>query len=146
VTHTVSFKTTPEGLNLAPGQYIKVVTQASPYQAANNGVVEADGTLIMSRPIDDNAYPIWYFNRDQDTVLEAVMNVVDGKVVETELWDTLVTLRYPGISSSVYQVQELTLEEDGLVQIVASEHPTTGDGVSLIAQDLLTEGTFKRDY
>lgn len=146
VTHTVSFKTTPEGLNLAPGQYIKVVTQASPYQAANNGVVEADGTLVMSRPIGDNAYPIWYFNRDQDTVLESVMNVVDGKVVETELWDTLVTLRYPGISSSVYQVQELTLEEDGLVQIVASEHPTTGDGVSLIVQDLLTEGVFKRDY
>ena len=30
VTHTISFKTTPKGMNLAPGQYIKVVTQASP--------------------------------------------------------------------------------------------------------------------
>ena len=28
VTHTVSFQTTPEGLNLAPGQFIKVMTQA----------------------------------------------------------------------------------------------------------------------
>ena len=70
VTHTVSFKTTPEGLNLAPGQFIKVMTQASPYQAANNGVVEDDGTLVMSSAIDDNTYPIWYFSWDQDTVVE----------------------------------------------------------------------------
>ena len=95
------------------------MTQASPYQEANNGVIEADGTLIMSSELEDNTYPIWYFNWDQDETVEGQMTVVDGKVVEEELWDTIVTLRYPGISASIYQVQQLTLDEDGLVEIVA---------------------------
>ena len=94
VTHTVTFQTTPEGLNLAPGQYIKVATQASPYQAADNGVIEADGTLIMSRELDDLVYPIYYLTSDTDIVEEGSMTVKNGKVVESGLWDSIVTLRY----------------------------------------------------
>lgn len=147
VTNTVTFKTTPDGLNLAPGQYIKVITQASPYQAANNGIIEADGTLVMSQDLEDNAYPIWYFNWDQDTTVEGSMTVVGGKVIEEELWDTIVTLRYPGISTQIYQVQELTLEEDGLVQVVALEHPTNAAGVSQLGLDLIKgSGNFVRGY
>ena len=146
VTHTVTFKTSPLGINLAPGEYIKVVTQASPYQEANNGVIEADGTLIMSSELEDNTYPIWYFNWDQDETVEGQMTVVDGKVVEEELWNTIVTLRYPGISASIYQVQQLTLDEDGLVEIVALEHPTDSVGVSLIGRDLTSGLGFRREY
>ena len=146
VTHTVTFKTSPLGINLAPGEYIKVVTQASPYQEANNGVIEADGTLIMSTEIEDNTYPIWYFNWDLDQVVEGQMTVANGKVVEEELWDTIVTLRYPGISANVYQVQQLTLDEDGLVEIVALEHPTDSVGVSLIARDLTSDTGFRQTY
>lgn len=147
VTHNISFKTTPLGLNLAPGNYIKVVTQASPYQAANNGVIEADGTLVMTTAITDNIYPIWYFNRAQDTTVEGNMTVVNGKVQEEQLWDTIVTLRYPGISTNIYQVQQLTLEDDGLVKIVALEHPTDASGISRIAKDLIKgSGNFVRGY
>ena len=124
-------------MNLAPGQYIKVATQASPYQAANNGVIEADGTLIMSKDLEDNIYPIYYLESDTDIVEEGSMTVKSGKVVETALWDSIVTLRYPGVSTQIYQVQELTLEEDGLIQIVALEHPTDNAGVSEIARDLV---------
>ena len=140
ITHTVSFKTTPLGLNLAPGNYIKVVTQSSPYQAANNGVIEADGSLILSSPVEDGTYPIWFFDYKSEDVVEGTMSVVKGKVVQTNLWDTIVTLRYPGISTDIYQVQELSLEEDGLVQIVALEHPTDINGTSLISLDLIASG------
>jgi len=146
ITHTVSFKTTPYGLNLAPGQYIKVVTQASPFQVASNGVVEADGTLTMATPLDDNVYPIWYYSRAQDAVIEGEMSVVGGKVEDPQMWNTLVTLRYASESAGVYQVQEISLEEDGLVQIVGSEHPVATDGGSLVAYDLVTESNFTRDY
>ena len=147
VTHNIAFKTTPLGLNLAPGNYIKVVTQVSPYQAANNGIIEADGTLVMTTAITDNVYPIWYFDRAQDTTVEGNMTVVNGKVQEEQLWDTIVTLRYPGISTSIYQVQELTLEDDGLVKILALEHPTDASGISQIAKDLIKgSGNFVRGY
>ena len=147
VTHTVTFKTTPLGLNLAPGQYIKVVTQASPYQAANNGVIEDDGTLVMSTDIADGTYPIFYFDFAKDDVVTGTMTVVNGSVTQQELWGTIVTLRYEGISSQIYQVQQLTLDEEGLVEIVALEHPTTAGGVSEIALDLIQgSGNFRRDY
>ena len=147
VTHSVSFKTTPEGLNLAPGQYIKVLTQASPYNAANNGVIEDDGTLVMSTAIEDNSYPIWYFDWDQEYIVEGNMTVIDGKVQEEALWGTLVTLRFSGISTDIYQVQQLTLDEDGLVEVVALQHPTDAGGVSDIARDLLADsGSFRRGY
>ena len=147
VTHTVSFKTVPEGLNLEPGQYIKVVTQANPYQAANNGIVEDDGTLVMSTAIDDGVYPIFYYDYSVTDTVEGQMTVKDGKVVETALWGTIVTLRYPGISTDIYQVQQLTLEEDGLVEIVALEHPTNAAGTSLIGLDLIQgSGNFLKDF
>ena len=69
------------------------------------------------------------------------MTVVDGKVTEQALWDTIVTLRYPGISTQIYQVQELTLEEDGLVQVVALEHPTNSAEVSQLGLDLLQDSS-----
>ena len=147
VTHTATFKTTPEGLNLAPGQYIKIITQASPYQAANNGIIEADGTLIMSTEIADGVYPIFYFDQTTTETAEGQMTVVDNKVQEQNLWDTIVTLRYPGISTQIYQVQQLTLEEDGLVEVVALEHPTDASGVSEIALDLIQgSDRFRRGY
>jgi hypothetical protein len=142
ITHTVSFKTTPEGLSLAPGNYIKVVTKSSPYQFANNGVVQADGTLILSTPVVDNTYEIFYLNNTVGAVQEATISVVNGKVQQQQFWDTLITIKNAGNSTNTYQVQELTYEEDGLVQIVASEYPTGSDGASLIAGDLLANGTF----
>jgi hypothetical protein len=75
------------------------------------------------------------------------MTVVNDKVQEEQLWDTIVTLRYPGISTSIYQVQQLTLEDDGLVKIVALEHPTDASGISQIAKDLIKgSGNFVRGY
>ena len=43
------------------------------------------------------------------------------------------------------QVQQLTLDEDGLVEIVALEHPTDSVGVSLIGRDLTSGLGFRRN-
>jgi hypothetical protein len=47
-------------------------------------------------------------------------------------------------ASSVYQVEQLTLDEDGLVNITAVEVPVDSSGVSIVAKDVLTEGEFPR--
>ena len=75
------------------------------------------------------------------------MTVRDGKVQEEAYWGTIVTLRYPGNQVKIYQVQQLTLNEDGLVEVVALEHPTDAGGVSEIARDLIQgSGNFVRGY
>jgi hypothetical protein len=42
-------------------------------------------------------------------------------------------------------VEQLTLSEEGLVDIVAVEFPTTSELNSLIALDLLNDATFKTE-
>ena len=87
---------------------------------------------MMSRDLDDAVYPIWYFDYDSTNIIEGVMTVVSGKVQEQDVWGTIVSLRYPGISADIYQVQQLTLDEDGLVELWHSNtQPTVPESVSL---------------
>jgi hypothetical protein len=48
VTHTVTFKTFPEGLALAPGAYFKLASQARHVDQFQNGYVLDDGRVVTS--------------------------------------------------------------------------------------------------
>lgn len=146
ITHTVTFKTTPYGLDLAPGNYIRVSTEASPYHAANNGVVDATGVITSITPMPDAVYPVFYYDRDSGDVQEGSMAVVGGKATSPQFYDTIFTLKYAAASQGVYQVEQLTLDDQGLVEIVAAEHPVDASLVSLIAKDLVSTSTFRKDY
>ena len=142
VTHTVKFRTSPFGISLAPGNFIRVVTEASPYQSARNGTISADGTIVSATAITDGTYSIVFFRSDDDEVTPATMTVAGGKAVETTLYDSLFTISETSISSNVYMVEQLTLAEDGMVDVVATEFPTTSTFNSLMAQDVLTDSAF----
>ena len=100
----------------------------------------------MSYELDDDTYPILYYNYEVEDVTEGTMTVVGGKVIEEELWDTIVTISYTGTSALIYQVQQLTLNEDGLVEVVALEHPADVSGVSDLARDILSDGNFRKGF
>lgn len=142
VTHSVKFQTSPHGLSLAPGDYIRVVTEASPYQSASNGSISADGTIVSATSLEDGEYSIVYFGVEDDDVTPASMKVVGGKAVDSDLFSKLFTVTSSTTSSNVYMVEQLTLNEDGMVDIVATEFPTTEAFNSLIAMDVLTDSRF----
>ena len=101
---------------------------------------------MMSRDLDDAVYPIWYFDYDSTNIIEGVMTVVSREGQEQDVWGTIVSLRYPGISADIYQVQQLTLDEDGLVEVVALEHqPTVPESVSLQRTSHRTPTTLSRN-
>lgn len=142
VTHTVKFKTTPFGLDLAPGDYVKVVTEASPYQAANNGAIDANGVITSASQIEDGTYPILLYRAGDDDVTDAVMTVAGGKAVETGLWGSIFTVNDASVSVNTYMVEQLTLDEDGLVEIVGMHAPSTSTLNSQVALDLTTPELF----
>lgn len=142
VTHTVKFRTSPFGISLAPGNFIRVVTEASPYQSARNGTISADGTIVSATEITDGTYSIVFFRSSDDEVTPATMTVAGGKAVETTLYDSLFTISETSVSSNVYMVEQLTLGEDGMVDVVATEFPTTSTFNSLMAEDVLTDSAF----
>ena len=142
VTHSVRFKTTPYGISLAPGDYIRVLTEASPYQPANNGVIDADGDITSVTTLSDGNYNILYYTSSNEEIQTAELTVANGKAVQPTLFNTIFTLDNPTVSSSTYVIEQLTLDEDGLVDVLATEFPTNSTYNSLIAQDILSPGSF----
>jgi hypothetical protein len=143
VRHTVKFQTTPHGLSLGPGSYIRVVTQANPYSPTNNGVVRDDGVVVAANSLADGSYPITYYKRGSEDITEGTLTVLNGVATDPALRDAVFTVRATTLRSGVYQVQQVTLTEEGLVEIVASEFPCDEQLRSLILQDMLNESIWE---
>ena len=133
VTHTISFSTTVEGLNIQAGSYIKVITESSPYNSENTGTVNSSGSVTSIRSLPDDTYTVSYFKTGSDDVKEGQMTISDGVVEESTFHDIVFTILGSTVSQNIYVVEQLTFSQEGTVDIVASEHPCDADGVSKIA-------------
>lgn len=142
VDHTVSFKTTPDGLSLGPGKYIKIFTEANPYASAANGIVRDDGFVISALRLGDGVYDVLMFALGSEEVVETTLTIENGKATDTSQAGSIFTLRSSGIQENVYLVEQLTLNEDGLVEITASHFPVNANGVSLITNDVFNDSAF----
>jgi hypothetical protein len=139
VTHTIRFSTAPYGLDLAPGDYIRVATQASPYSSARNGVISATGSITSVTPLPDGQYNVLYYKPGSEDVQSGTMTVSNNSVTDSTFFDTIFTVVDSSISQNVYLIEQLTLNQEGIVQIVASEFPCDSNLSSLIAQDLIAQ-------
>jgi hypothetical protein len=143
ITHTVSFKTVPDALGIQPGSYIRVITAATSYSAANNGIITDAGTLVSISTIADGTYDAMVYNPATSQVLERKITISGGSVTDASLYGTLFTLLSETVNKGVYQVEQLTLDEDGLVNVSAVEVPVDSSGASIVARDVLSEGSFR---
>ena len=133
VTHTISFSTTADGLNVQAGSYIKVITESSPYSAANNGSVSSSGVVTSVSNMPDGSYDITYFKGDNVDIKTGTMQVSNGIVSESTYQDIVFSVQSVSVSENIYIVEQLTFSQDGIVDIVASEHPCNAEGQSKIA-------------
>ena len=140
ITKTVSFKTVPDALGVQPGSYIRVITEASTYSA--NGSITDAGTLVSITTVKDGDYEALLYNPTTQEVTETTITIADNAVSDSQYHGSLFTLLSGSTDYSVYQIESLNLEEDGLVSISAVEVPTDASGVSIVAKDVLTESNF----
>ena len=142
VTKTVSFKTVPDVLGVQPGSYIRVITEASTYNSTANGSITDAGTLVSITTVEDGDYEALLYNPTTQEVTETTITIADNTVSDSQYHGSLFTLLSGSTDYSVYQIESLNLEEDGLVSISAVEVPTDASGVSIVAKDVLTPGNF----
>jgi hypothetical protein len=142
VTHSVRFKTTPQGLNLAPGSYIRVITESSPYSGVNNGVVSETGAITSATPLANGNYSVVYYRPPAETVSAGTLTVSNGATTQADLYGSVFSIVTGSTSSNTYVVEQLTLDAEGLVEIVASHFPTDASYRSVIAQDLVSTSNF----
>lgn len=143
VTHTVSFKTIPDALGIQPGSYIRVITESTTYSATNNGGITDAGSLVSISSIEDGAYDALVYNPQTGDITEQRITISNSTVSDPSLYGCLFTLVSLQVSAGVYQVEQLTLDEDGLVNISAVHVPVDSTGASIVAKDVLTEGNFR---
>jgi predicted phage tail protein len=141
VTHTISFSTTLEGLNIQAGSFIKVVTESSPYSSANNGSIDNSGVVTSVIDLADGNYDVAYFKTGSDEVQDGTMSVAGGVVTEETFHGTIFTIKNDTVNTNTYVVEQLTFSDEGTVDIVASEYPCNDDGSSRIVEALI-DGSF----
>jgi len=137
VTHSITFKTLPDGNALQPGDWIKVATASNPYNPVANGVVKADGTVISTEPLAAGSYSVFYWDRSSSTISEGTLSVAaDGTA--SNLRGTIFSVKSNTESNymNVYQIEALDIDQDGIVGIKATEFPVDSSGRSIIAQDV----------
>lgn len=142
VDHTIEFKTNPTGLSLAPGDFIRVESTASPYEEFRNGMIGEDGEIRTPSPLEDGEHTAYVYKGGDDDVREVVLSVKDNRIDDPELFGSL--FNAPGITRRLgcYQIESIGIEEDGAVKVTASHHPVTEDLRSRIVQDVLNEDRF----
>ena len=135
-THTITFKTLPWGLNLEAGKFIRVASEISPYRPDNNGIITADGEVISVTALADGNYNVYYWERQNTEVQEAVLNIKNGRA--TDLFNSVFSLKESaGSSEDIYQIEALDIDQEGIVTIKASNYAVDADGRSKLAIDVL---------
>ena len=137
VTHMISFSTTPHGLDLAPGDLIKVSTETTPFSSATTGSINASGVIVSASTISNGQHSVLYYKTGiEEDVTSGTMTVSDGVVSDSTFHNSIFTLQVTTDSQDVYRVESITLNEEMIVEISASEFPCDENSVSLIAEDL----------
>jgi hypothetical protein len=135
VTHTIQFKTAPEGAGIAPGAYIKVALQQTAVSNYTNGVIKADGAVVSPQPLANGSYEITYYKSGSSDLSTATLTVSNGFTSQSELFDSLFTLSGSSITSSTYLIEQIELDQEGLVNVTATEFPA-----ALILSDMAGTG------
>lgn len=137
VDHVVEFKTNPEGLNLAPGDFIRLDTKMAPYENFQNGVITDDGAVISPSPVKNGKQMAYVFRQSTEEVVLEEVEFLNNRVTDQTLFGALFNVPNVARRLGVYAVESIGIEEDGLVKITASHHPVFDDLSSKIVYDVL---------
>jgi hypothetical protein len=137
ITHRINFKTTPYGLSIAPATYIEINVPEAPTLPRSIGVITEDGSVLSDYEIPDGQSEVLMYRKGSDDVERVMMEYKDGRVTNEIYWGSVFSSLIPDSASNTYLIEEVTIDEDGLVDITASHFPTNSLGESFIAKDVL---------
>lgn len=148
---SIEFKTFPTDSPVFPGAYIHVELTQSSWQRIYSGIIEENGVLNCPFTIPSGTYAALCYKHGTKTTLANPAGVQhvssaqviirdDGKNQSPDLADyssCLFVLGNSVLNKRVFRVTEVEMDEEGEVTIRAVEHPTDGNGKSLIAQGMI---------
>jgi hypothetical protein len=142
VDHTITFQTSPDGLGIGPGSYIRVYLQSLAYSSASNGVINAEGGITSVNPLADGDYAVFAYRAGDDAPVSRTLTIFAGATTQSELFNSMYSLEQAELTSRIYQVEQVSLNEDSICQVSATVVPTTNAEASQIAVDVVTAANF----
>ena len=148
IDHNIQFQTSPMGVNLAPGDYIKVARVDAPSSyALPLGVIGSDnGTILCSHELSDGEHEVDIYVAGAAEPTRIAIEVQSNRVADEALWGSVFSAFNPRPTSAIYQIEQITMTEDGMAEITAVHFPTDESGSSLVAQDTLSTTAFREQY
>lgn len=141
-THTITFKTTHDGLTagLAPGDYIKVAMDETEYDEFNNGVVTPEGALVSAKPLANGSYDVIAWDGTEGTPPADMTLSVSGKTARPA--GIVFTVKLPSTQVRAYQVERITPDDEGTFTIEAMHMPVNDSGILEVADGFDTAGNW----
>lgn len=141
IDHAISFSTSPLGLKLGPGDLIEVITSSAPDSTAYVGAVSADdGRIVIAQHMDDGAHEVTGYVPGAADAKTVQLTIKDGHATDPALFGMVFSSLVPRPAQNIYLVEQLDLNDDGMVEITASHFPRGEDNRrSIIAMDVLDE-------
>ena len=119
--HNIQFKTTPSSaLSIAPGDYIKVISNASHTTRFNNGSVDQFGGVTSTTALADGTYTVFFWRPGETEVQEGQLQVAGGKTGDEVFFKSIFTRKMENQQKRIYRVTSLTIDDDGFVDIGGS--------------------------
>ena len=130
VDHGIKFETTPQAAaGLAPGSYIRFISEATHTSRFENGVISPDGLVqsVGRNSLDDVS--IYYWKPGTQEVKEAKLTVTaNGTTTDSTLFGAVFTVKQTSESNRLYKIESLTYTDEGFVEVSASHAPLLSDG------------------
>ena len=129
VDHGIKFETTPQAaLGLKPGDYVRFISEATHTSRFENGVISADGVVQSVGNKSLTNVQIYHWKPGTQEVKETVLNVVNGKATDANLYGSVFTVKQTTESNRLYKTESITYTDEGLIEVSASHAPLLSDG------------------
>jgi hypothetical protein len=143
VTHSVSFKTTPDQATLDLGRVFKLGMETITYGQPSNGAIAANGAVSSWPEIPDGDYAVLLYDGVVNAIQEVTITISGGHCGQFP--GSVFCLRDSISDTQTYKVQSLGFDEDGNVDVEALLFPTDEKGYSLLNTGWNVDGNWVID-
>ena len=133
ITHSIQFKTTPAEATLAAGSVIKVGLETVEYQQPLNGAITENGFVTSWPALDNGNHDVLVW--DGKDLQEARLKVRNGQT--NQFWGCVFCVRDSKQTTETYKVQSVSFDDDGNIDVVATNWPTDERGISVISESFV---------
>ena len=128
VDHGVSFQTTPQSaMHLAPGDYIRLHSEATHTSRFANGIITDDGVIQSQKDITNGTQIIFWKPGNSDVSEPTPIKINNNNLAASKFRGCVFTVPDTSTTDRVYKVESMTYAEDGLIEISGSHTPLTAN-------------------